>query len=110
VMNNPERQSKGTHCSCSSTTGRTRFRQDSSRGLQQFPSQEVLPLITCDELQLLPRVPLGVELWVAAVPDLADETGWEGNQIPADEDTGAVLQRDLLRLFLCNLKIKREKD
>lgn len=45
---------------------------------------------------------------MAAVADLADEAGREGHQVPADQDTGAVLQRDLLWLLLGNFKMKRE--
>lgn len=47
---------------------------------------------TGDQFQLLPRVPLRVELRVAAVAYLADEARRQRHQVPADQHTVAVLQ------------------
>lgn len=75
---------------------------------KQQQAEGIRQKITCNELEFFARISLWVELWVAAVSDLADETGRESHQIPADQDTRAVLQRDLLCLLLGNFKIERE--
>lgn len=56
--------------------------------------------LTCYKLQFLSRVTLRVELWVAAVPNLADEAGRQRYQVTTDEDTGATFQGHGLWLLL----------
>lgn len=56
--------------------------------------------LTCYKLQFLSRISLRVELWVAAVPNLADEAGRKCHQVSTDEDTGAALQGHWLWFLL----------
>lgn len=68
---------------------------------------------TCHQFQFLSGISLRVEFGMASVADLTDETSRQSHQIPADQHTGAVLQRhrhDRHLRLLCHWKKQRDDN